>query len=240
MHLRKRTLALRPGPRFARLLRVLLWLSGLAVAALLAVILLLRFVNPPGSMLMVIRKLEGTTIRHKWVPLEKISPVLVKTVVTSEDAGFCRHWGVDWSAIDTAIAQAERRGGAPRGASTIPMQTAKNLFLWPQRSYVRKGVEIPLAYAMTAIWGKRRLIEIYLNIAEWGDGIFGVEAAARAHFRRPASALTARQAAQLAAALPNPHVRHAGRPGPRTRRLASHIERRVRRENTPLSCIYAE
>ncbi len=210
-----------------------------AAALPLLLIGLFRFVDPPGSMVMAGRWIGGVTIRHRWVPLERMSKMLVRTVVTSEDTRFCDHLGVDWGAVEDAIEEAGERGdAAPRGASTIPMQTAKNLFLWQRRSYLRKAIEIPLAYAMSAIWPKRRMIEVYLNIAEWGPGIFGAEAAARHHFRRGASKVTARQAAQLAAALPNPHVRNAGRPGPRTRRLARHIERRVAREHVRLDCIY--
>jgi monofunctional biosynthetic peptidoglycan transglycosylase len=146
---------------------------------------------------------------------------------------------VDWGAVEEAIDDAEERGDfAPRGASTIPMQTARNLFLWQARSYVRKAIEVPLAYAMNALWPKRRMIEVYLNIAEWGPGVFGAEAAARFHFKRSAARVTGRQAAQMAAALPNPHVRNAGRPGPRTRRLVRHIERRMARETVRSGCVY--
>ena len=130
-------------------------------------------------------------------------------------------------------------GGAPRGASTIPMQTAKNLFLWPGRSYIRKALEIPLAYAVRFGWGRRRLLEIYLNFAEWAPGVFGAEAAARHHFKRTAARLTPRQAALLAATLPNPYLRRAGRPGPRTRRLATVIEDRKMKDSSRfLRCIY--
>lgn len=224
-----------------RLLRAAVVLLVLAIVAPLTVIVLFRFVDPPASALMVQRKIGGVTIRHRWVPIESMSRSLVQTVVTSEDSRFCSHRGVDWQSVDEAIEEAERRGdNAPRGASTIPMQTAKNLFLWQGRSYLRKAIELPLAYAMSAIWPKRRMIEVYLNIAEWGTGVFGAEAAARYHFRRSAAKISPRQAAQLAASLPNPHVRHAGRPGPKTLRLSRHIERRVRREKVPVDCIYPE
>lgn len=228
------------SPRLARAAKIALRLLLVAALVPLAVIFLLRFIDPPGSMVMVARKLDGVAVRYKWVPLEKISPVLVKTVVTSEDAAFCRHRGVDWEAIDHAITQAKKNGEGPRGASTIPMQTARNLFLWQQRSYIRKAMEIPLAYAMSALWPKRRMIEVYLNIAEWGPGIFGAETAARKHFNRSAAGITARQAAQMAASLPNPHVRNAGRPGPKTRRLSVHIARRVKNEDILLDCIYGK
>lgn len=220
-------------------LRYAVRLLVVLIALPLFLIVLFRFVDPPGSMTMLARKLQGYTIKHRWVPLEKMSPKLVETVITSEDGRFCDHWGVDWDAVGEAIEEAEERGDyAPRGASTIPMQTVKNLFLWEDRSYLRKAIEIPLTYVLDMLWPKRRIVEVYLNIAEWAPGVFGAEAAARHHFRRSAEKLTAAQAAQLAAALPNPHVRNAGRPGPRTLRLSRHIARRVQRESTPLGCVY--
>ena len=209
-----------------------------AMVAVFAVILLYRFVNPVYSSLMVTNALAGRTLKHRWVPLEEISPNLVRTVVTSEDGRFCTHNGVDWLEMENAIGRAEKSGDGPRGASTIPMQTIKNLFLWQSRSYIRKGIEISLAYLSSALWSKRRMLEIYLNIVEWGPGVFGAQAAARHHFRTNASKLTRRQSAQLAAALPNPHVRNAGRPGPKTRALARRIENRVARSSAPLGCIY--
>ena len=222
----------------ARVVRFGLAAALLALTVLVALVLLFRFVDPPASMVMASRVLAGTHIRHDWVPLERISRDLVKTVVVSEDANFCRHSGVDWGEVKAAIRRAQKRGGEPRGASTIPMQTARNLFLWQDKSYVRKAIEIPLAYAMTALWPRRRMVEVYLNIAEWAPGVFGAQAAAKHHFSRSAAKISARQAAQMAAALPNPYVRNAGRPGPKTLRLARYIEKRVQKENTPLSCIY--
>ncbi|MEC9367687.1 MAG: monofunctional biosynthetic peptidoglycan transglycosylase [Pseudomonadota bacterium] len=214
--------------------------AALAVGLPLLAILLYAFIDPPYSALMLRQRLAGTQIRHSWVPLQRISKNLVRAVVTSEDARFCRHWGVDWNAVSDAIEEADEEGGSIRGASTIPMQTAKNLFLWSDRSYVRKAAEIPLAYVMSTLWTKRRMIEIYLNIAEWGPGVFGVQAAARHHFRKNASDLTPGEGALLAAALPNPHVRRAGRPGPRTRALASRLQVRAASEGVPLDCIYRD
>ena len=220
------------------IVRLLAGIGAIALIAVPTVILLFRFVNPPYSSLMISNALAGRTLKHKWVSLENISPYLVRAVVTSEDARFCRHRGVDWGELEDAIERAGERGGGPRGASTIPMQTAKNLFLWQRRSYVRKAIEIPLAYVMSALWPKRRMLEIYLNIAEWGPGVFGIQAAARHHFRTTAARLSPQQSAQLAAALPNPHVRNAGRPGPKTRALARRMEKRVKRAAAPLDCIY--
>jgi len=220
------------------ILRILGRIIAAAMVAVFAVILLYRFVNPPYSSLMVANALAGRTLKHRWVPLKEISPYLVSAVVTSEDGRFCVHRGVDWKEMENALERAEKRGDSPRGASTIPMQTVKNLFLWQSRSYIRKGIEIPLAYIASALWPKQRMLEIYLNIAEWGPGVFGAQAAARHHFRSHAGKLTRRQSAQLAAALPNPHVRNAGRPGPKTRALARRIETRIARAGAPLDCIY--
>ncbi len=226
------------SPRTNRFFRLFLKLGAIAIAGVLLVVLAYRFVNPPYSTLMVTNALAGRTLKHKWVKLEDISPYLVSAVVTSEDARFCRHWGVDWAEVEDALEEAEETGRGPRGASTIPMQTVKNLFLWQNRSYVRKAIEIPLAYAASAMWPKPRMLEIYLNVAEWGPGVFGAQAAARHHFRSSAANLTRREAAQLAAALPNPHVRNAGRPGPKTRRLARRMEQRLKQGGAPLDCIY--
>ncbi len=152
-------------------------------------VLVYRFVDPPVSALMVRRALGGTSIHYRWRDLDEIAPSLPRTVVISEDAALCRHWGVDWDAVGEAMDNAEE-GETPRGASTIPMQVAKNLFLWPGQSYLRKALEIPLAYFINLTWPKRRIVEVYVNIAEWGPGIFGAEAAARHHFRKSAANLT--------------------------------------------------
>lgn len=198
----------------------------IAAGALLVSIVAFRFVNPPITPVMVVDKLKGATLRRQWVPLEKISPNLRLAVVSSEDGRFCAHWGVDWGAVRDAVDAAKSLKGL-RGASTIPMQTAKNLYLWKHRSYLRKALEAPLAYLMSAIWPKRRMMEVYLNIAQWGPGVFGAEAASRYYFRKPASRLTKHQAALLAAALPNPQLRNPARPSRRLRLIARTIERRM-------------
>lgn len=195
----------------------------------------LRFVDPPGSRLMSLRQAEGVTVRHEWVPLESITPHLIEAVILHEDPRICTHWGVDWPRIRSAVDEAE--DGAPEDTSTIVMQTVKNLVLWPERSYLRKGLEIPLAYALALMVPRRRVVEIYLNIAEWGPGIFGIASAARHHFGKTPEALTASESALLAAALPNPHVRNAGGAGPRTRALARRIGERVRAESGLAQCI---
>lgn len=207
------------------------------LALVLVLIMLFRFVNPPGSMLMLTKLLGGTAIDRTWVPLASISPALVRAVIVSEDTRFCAHSGIDTGAMREAIEQAAR--GTPRGASTISMQVTKNLFLWSSKSYVRKVIEIPLTLVMELVWPKRRIIEVYLNIAEWGPGVFGAEAAARHHFRKSAAKLSEREAALLAAALPNPMVRVAGSPGPRTSAKARVIQSRVKAFGSVASCVVA-
>ncbi|WP_244438578.1 monofunctional biosynthetic peptidoglycan transglycosylase [Hyphomicrobium nitrativorans] len=210
-----------------------------AVAGYLALVVLLiilfRFVNPPGSMLMLSKLLGGTAIDRTWVPFEAISPALARSVIVSEDSRFCAHRGIDMQAMRLALEEASR--GSPRGASTISMQVTKNLFLWNAKSYLRKVVELPLTLVMEAVWPKKRILEVYLNIAEWGPGVFGAEAAARHHFDKPASKLTEREAALLAAALPNPAIRVASNPGPRTSRMARVIQARVRAFGSVAQCV---
>jgi monofunctional glycosyltransferase len=194
-------------------------LYGLAgYAAWVALMLpLYLLVNPPLSNVMFADLMVRQTQEHRWTPIERISPAVLTAVLISEDASFCDHWGVDWDAATYAM----QHGGG--GASTIPMQTVKNLFLWNGRTFLRKIPEVPLAYLANLIWGKRRLLEIYLNIAEWGPGVFGIEAAAQHHFRTSAANLTAQQAALLAAALPNPIKRNAGRPAQVVRNHAARV-----------------
>jgi monofunctional biosynthetic peptidoglycan transglycosylase len=204
-------------------------------SVVLFLIVVYRFVNPPFSSLMVLQWLGGTSIRQQWVPLDRISPHLMRAVIASEDGRFCSHWGIDYAEIADAIRRSS--GGIPRGASTISMQVAKNLFLWPAKSYVRKVIEVPLTYAIELFWSKQRILEVYLNIAEWGPGIFGAEAAAEAHFGRSANRLSARQGALLAVALPNPFTRDASDPGPWASQRATVIQRRAARSPEEASCV---
>ena len=164
--------------------------------------------------------LSGQSVDYEPVPITSISSYLQRAVVTSEDARFCRHSGVDWGALAEAMQDS-------RGGSTITMQTAKNLFLWPSRSYIRKAIEIPVALVIDFAWPKRRILEVYLNIAEWGPGIFGAEMAAQYHFNKSASRLTQHEATLLAASLPNPIAREAGDPGRITELLASRLRGRM-------------
>ncbi|MBX3528240.1 MAG: monofunctional biosynthetic peptidoglycan transglycosylase [Rhodoblastus sp.] len=202
-----------------RALRLALRAAVVALLALAGLMILWRFA-PPVSTLMLARYVTGRPVVRDYAPLDRISPALVASVVMSEDAKFCRHHGVDWDALGEVL---DDEDGPSRGASTITMQVVKNLFLWPARSAIRKAVEIPLALVLDLVWPKRRIMEVYLNIAEWGpDGVFGAEAAARADFRRTAATLTHHQAALMAAALPNPILRRPQRP---TRAQARHARR---------------
>ncbi|MDE2362561.1 MAG: transglycosylase domain-containing protein [Hyphomicrobiales bacterium] len=219
--------------RALRIATGLLLLPVVAIAVLMAV----WAVKPPVSTLMLARYALGERVERDYAPLDRIAPALVASVIMSEDGQFCRHDGVDWGALHEVIEDSDEDGPS-RGASTITMQTVKNLFLWPGRSVIRKGLEIPLALALDALWTKRRIIEVYLNIAEWGpDGTFGAEAAARADFGRSAAALTLREASLMATALPNPVKRLPGRPKPGHSRLAGIIAGRVARSGPWLDCL---
>ena len=200
--------------KWAVRLTILIGLAGVAALALQTVV-------HPVSTLMLGRWLTGQPVDRRWVPLSAVSPRLVAAVILSEDGQFCHEHGIDVSALREVIGNGE---GAPsRGASTLTMQVVKNLFLWPGRSYLRKALEIPLAVVLDAVWGKRRVLEAYLNVAEWGDGIFGIEAAAQRHFRVDAGQLSLRQAALLATALPNPIRRSVTQPSRIHRQLAQRI-----------------
>jgi monofunctional biosynthetic peptidoglycan transglycosylase len=203
-----------------RTLRIIGWAIAAYVAAV-AMLILLYTVVPPVSTLMLMRWVTGERVVRNWRPIQSISSNLVLAVVVNEDARLCAHSGVDWREVQDAIADADELADA-RGASTIAMQTARNLFLWPGRQLARKAMEVPIAYVITLVWSKRRIVEVYLNIAQWGPtGEFGAEAAAQRAFRKSAASLSRSEAALLAASLPNPVRRNAARPGPGLRQLAA-------------------
>lgn len=190
----------------------------------------------PVSALMVTQSLSGVPVSRQWVELDEISTRLQYSVMMSEDGQFCRHYGVDLGELRAVINDA-LAGEATRGASTITMQTAKNLFLWNGRSFIRKAMEIPLAIWIDLVIPKARIMEIYLNIAEWGPGIFGIDQAAGFHFGKKADALTRRQAALLAVTLPNPAVRDPSRPTNNLNRLARIIEQRAQQAGDYVGCL---
>ncbi|MES2032353.1 MAG: monofunctional biosynthetic peptidoglycan transglycosylase [Pseudomonadota bacterium] len=202
-----------------RLIRRLI-LIGILLLALPYLLTPLYAVGQPISALMAWRWITGSPVERSWVDLKAMSLALPRSVVASEDAKFCSHRGIDWNSLQNAIEDAQD-GEVSGGGSTITQQVAKNLFLWNGRSVIRKGLEIPLAMWVDLVLSKQRILEIYLNIAEMGpSGQFGAQAGAEYAFKRPASSLSAREAALLAAILPNPVTRSARTPGPGVRRLA--------------------
>jgi monofunctional biosynthetic peptidoglycan transglycosylase len=217
------------------LARGVLW-AGFALAALFAGLVALYAFVDPVSTLMLARTLEDKSYERIFVRLDKVAPAAVAAVVASEDATFCQNDGVDWGALHEVM-RGTSHGEPKRGASTITMQTAKNLFLWPGRSALRKGIEIGMALVLGKAWPKRRVMEIYLNVAEWGDGLFGIEAAAQRYFHKPASRLDLREGALLATALPNPIKRNPAAPRPFQRRLAEGVMTRAARLSDRLGCL---
>ena len=182
-----------------------------------------RFVPPPATPLMLIRAAESAGLDYRWRSLRNVSPTLVQALVAAEDAHFCAHDGFDLAAIDKAMRANRRGSGRVRGGSTISQQTAKNVFLWPARSWLRKGFETYFTILVEAIWGKRRIMEVYLNVAEWGPGVYGAEAASRRWFGKSADRLTRPEAARLAAILPSPLKWKAARPGPYVKKRSRRI-----------------
>jgi monofunctional glycosyltransferase len=195
-----------------RLGRILLFaVAGLLILSVFLAALY-RAVPPPVTPLMLIRLVEGYGISKSWRPLDEISPNLTHAAMAGEDAKFCGHHGFDWDAIHAAWHRYEEGARRLRGASTISMQTAKNVFLWPGRDWIRKGLEAYFTVLIELAWGKPRIMEVYLNVVEWGPGIYGAEAASQFYFHKPARALTAEEAARLAAILPDPLKWSANRP----------------------------
>jgi monofunctional biosynthetic peptidoglycan transglycosylase len=215
---------------------------GVTVGLLLLIPVLMtfayRFIPPPITPLMVIRSLVGNGINKAWRPLRDISPDVLQAVIAAEDTRFCQHHGFDWEAMKRSW-EAYGKGQPLIGASTITMQTAKNLFLWPHRSYLRKAIEAYITPILELILGKDRILEIYLNIVEWDDGIYGIESAARAHFGKSAKLVSAREATLLAAVLPNPRRWSAGNPTAYIRERANTIRARMAQSTRRVQAICA-
>ena len=196
---------------------------------------------PPLTILMMREFIAGNGLDYRWRSLDRISPHLVASAIAAEDARFCSHSGFDMKAIETALRNNER-GGKVRGGSTISQQTAKNVFLWPGRDWVRKGFEAGYTVLIEAVWSKRRIMEVYLNVAEMGPGVYGAEAGARHWFGKSAADLTPREAARLAAILPSPRRYDAGSPGPYVRRRAARVQAsaRVVRNEGLAACVLGQ
>lgn len=201
-----------------------------------AVIALYRFVPPPATPLMLWRLIEGEGLEKDWVPLEAISPALPRAVIAAEDNRFCEHRGFDWRELEPELRRLAA-GERARGASTITMQTAKNVLLWPGRDLARKLLEALLTPQLEFLWGKRRIMEVYLNVAEMGPGLYGAEAAARRYFGKPASRLSKREAALLAAVLPSPRRWSPVEPSAYVLERARTIRRRVGQLGPLLACV---
>jgi len=207
-----------PRALYLRLRRWALRAAVGGLAFLLAMILLYSVVNPPLTHTIWTEKRRLGHVEREWVPIEDIAPALARSVVAAEDARFCEHWGFDVNAIRNAL-----ESGANRGASTITQQVVKNVFLWQGRSWVRKALETFMTPVVEATWSKRRIVEVYLNVAEMGNGVFGADAAAQHYFGIGADALSPQQAALIAALLPNPKERSAAQPGNFMRKRARQI-----------------
>ncbi len=219
-----------------------LLLAGVAFFCFFVVVLLiLRFVDPPISAVMLRDRLAGARVHHQWTPIEQVSEHLIRAVISSEDARFCQHSGIDYYEWRRVMREADRDGiDAVRGASTITMQVAKNLFLWTDRSFARKGLELAITPIIELIWPKRRIMEVYLNIAQWGPGLFGIGVAARRHFNRTPLQLSVHQASLLTASLPAPSVRKANAATRFMRRIATRIRHRMRSDAVRTSCVTRE
>ena len=220
-----------------RLLRRVVWALLIVFVFLpVGLTLLYAVVPPPGTPLMLIRLFEGEGIEKRWVALEGISPLMAHAVIAAEDNRFCEHHGFDLQAIETAI-EDYMDGERLRGASTITMQTAKNLFLWPGRNVIRKGLEAYLAALIELVWSKRRIMEVYLNVVEWSGGVYGVSAAAKQSFGKSAERLTRWEASLLASVLPNPRARSAARPSAAVTAQARKVSRRIGQLGPLLDCV---
>jgi monofunctional glycosyltransferase len=221
--------------------RITVTILALLIAWPVVMTLVYTVVPPPITNLQFFRLFAGNGLTKDWVSYDSISPNLSRAVISSEDARFCDHRGVDWVEFQDVVDEVfDDDEGPVRGASTLSMQTAKNLFLWEGRGplgLLRKGLEIPVALWMDFVWSKRRMMEVYLNIVEWAPGIYGAEAAARHHFGKSAAKLTRREAALLAAVLPNPIKRRAGKPSRRVNRTADRIVFRMASMGAYLTCL---
>lgn len=203
-----------PAPRWRPLRRVWVWARWLALrfaALMVGLVLFYGVLNPPTTWTIA----AEATVPRAWVGIEDIAPVMLQSVIAAEDANFCLHWGFDMGEIRKVVAS-----GSTGGASTLTQQTAKNVFLWQERSWTRKALETAFTPLIEAFWSKRRILEVYLNVAEFGPGVFGIDAAARTHFGTTPDRLTPVQAARLAAVLPAPKSRDASRASVRSRKIA--------------------
>lgn len=217
------------------ILKALLYV--LATVVMIPLVLTVGYsVMDPPTLPVLRRQSEGEPVAQAWRPLDEMSPTLVQTVIMAEDARFCLHWGVDLRQMRLVVEEAIA-GEAPRGASTISMQVVKNLFLWPERSYLRKAIEVPLALWLDLVLSKRRILEIYMNTAQFGPIQYGAEAGSQAAFGKPAADLSRAEALALGTVLPAPAARNPRAPGPRQRGVIAHVERELDRAPWVFTCL---
>jgi len=215
------------GKKWKRIFKLLLWLLLIFLGLSLLSVVLYKYVHPPLTPLMVLRGFEtDKKTDYKWIPIEKMSPNLFQAALAAEDDTFLKHHGFDFRAIKLAY-ESNQKSKRTKGGSTISQQTAKNVFLWPHRDFVRKGLEAWFTILIEFVWGKERIMETYLNVVEFGPGIYGVEAASLKYFKKHASKLSNYEAASLISVLPNPHIYHVLTPSQRTQRYRSAILKRM-------------
>ncbi|MEM8664118.1 MAG: biosynthetic peptidoglycan transglycosylase, partial [Pseudomonadota bacterium] len=224
-----------PGGFLRRLLRAIVAIAALIAALPVVLTVVYAFVDPPALPILR-REFAGERVDQRWVRLSDVAPPLARSVIMAEDARFCLHYGVDLRQLRIVLRDA-LSGERPRGASTITMQTVKTLFLWPERDYLRKALEVPLAAWMDLVLSKDRILEIYLNVAQWGGSVYGIEAAAQHYFGRSASALTVQQSLALATTLPAPAARDPRKPSRRQRAVMAHVARELDRAPWVFTCL---
>lgn len=212
--------------RVRRVLRLIMRAIGFFLLISVFWTALYAWMPVPITPLMVIRLVQGQGFSKDWVSYDEISPNLPRAAIAAEDSGYCAHYGFEWEAIQKAWNR-NAKSKRIRGGSTISNQTAKNAFLWPDRTYIRKGLEYYFTGLIELMWGKKRILEVYLNVVEFGPGIYGAEAAAQTYFKKPASALSRREAALLVAVLPSPLKWSVAKPGPYVQSRTSTIMARM-------------
>jgi monofunctional biosynthetic peptidoglycan transglycosylase len=220
-----------------RWIRCTVGLALFVFLSLLLAVVVFRFTGPSITPVMIAEKLSGKAATRNWVSLGNISRELPLAVIAGEDGNFCKHWGVDWGEVWHAINGGGSVRSGLRGASTITMQVAKNLYLWPERSYLRKALEVPIAFSLSVLWPKKVVIETYLNIAPWGPGIVGAEAASQHFFRKSASELDRREAILMAMVLPSPSLRDPSRPTERMLKNLPVMEKRMEILKSRSACV---
>ncbi len=215
------------GKRFRRFIKIILWFLLIFLVITLGPVVMYKLVHPPATPLMLIRGYEtDKKTDYQWIPVKKMSPYLFQAALAAEDDHFLIHHGFDFRAIKLAYAS-NQKSKRTKGGSTISQQTAKNVFLWPHRDYFRKGLEAWFTVLIEFVWGKERIMEMYLNVVEFGPGVYGVEAASLKYFKKHASKLSKYEAAALISVLPNPHIYKVLNPGPYTARYRGAILKRM-------------